>query len=360
MDRPRSPRNPRVVARCQVVFERMGERVVAVSEDLSRRGVYVRTDELLPVGAVTELEVRLPDDTGFAAFARVAHLLTPSAARALGRHVGMGFEFLAAEGGAEALAGYLDDLIDELTPPPSATSAPARVVVAEPGAPLRARIATALTDAGLEVTAFADGAAAYAACQAARPDGVVAALAMPGLDGAGLLRALAVNPRLEGLPVLLIADEISDHVRLEAYRLGVRDLLTRPFLDEELVIRTRRAVASAGRRAERAVLRGDLAEISVATLLSLFEFERKSGVLVAVAAVGDQARLSVARGRVVKIEGTAVGAGRDHLAAALTWDAGHFEFTAGEIPDADEVGVPTTQLLLELARAKDEAERSVG
>lgn len=355
MERSRSPRTPRVVARCQVVFERMGERVVAVSEDLSRRGVYVRTEELLPVGAVTELEVRLPDERAFGAFARVAHLLTPSAARALGRHVGMGFEFLAAEGGADTLAGYLDDIIDELSPAPAPPVAATRLIVAEPSPPLRERLCAALGEAGFEVEAHPDGAAALAACHDAPPDGVVAALAMPQLDGAGLVRALAIHPRFAALPVLLVADELSDHGRLEAYRLGVRDLMTRPFLDEELVIRVRRAVAPSS--ASPAVLHGDLAEISVATLLSLFEFERKSGVL-HLSGGGAPLQVVLAHGRVLRVDGAGPGAARDRLWRALDGSLGRFEFRAGAVTADDELGAPTTQLLLEHARLRDEAGRS--
>ena len=63
MQRSRPSRAPRVVARCRVEFERLDRRVVAESEDLSRRGAFVRTDELLPTGAVTELDLTLPDGT---------------------------------------------------------------------------------------------------------------------------------------------------------------------------------------------------------------------------------------------------------------------------------------------------------
>ena len=45
----RHVREPRLVTRCRVEFERMDQRIVAESEDLSRNGVFVRTEELLPV-----------------------------------------------------------------------------------------------------------------------------------------------------------------------------------------------------------------------------------------------------------------------------------------------------------------------
>jgi len=117
--RIRQTREPRLITRCVVEFERLDDHVVAESEDLSRRGVFVRTDALLPVGAVTELQIALPGQLEFRVIARVAHLLSPAAARALGRHVGMGFEFLETNSdGRQALVDYLDDLLEELTPAP--------------------------------------------------------------------------------------------------------------------------------------------------------------------------------------------------------------------------------------------------
>ena len=45
--------------------------------------------------------------------------------------------------------------------------------------------------------------------------------------------------------------------------------------------------------------------------------------------------------------------------AVLDWHAGHFEFSSCEVVGADELGLPTTQLLLEHARVRDEALRAV-
>ncbi len=353
--RSRLTREPRVVARCEVSFERMDQRVRAESEDLSRRGIFVRTDELLPVGAVTEIDITLPDSLTFKVFARVAHLLSPSSARALGRHVGMGFEFLDTDGGGlEALSAYLDDLIEELTPPATHLPTTMLAYVAEPSAPLRERIAAALEPAGFIVEAFVDGNEIYVAATARPPDVIIAATDMPGMDGLTLVRTLTVHPRLSQVPMVLVSDDPSDLTRLQAFRLGVREYITKPFLEEELVIRVHRVAVSVPRgSAESAMLRGNLAEISIATLLSLLEFERKSGILVVLAA--DQAaRLFVAAGRVVKVEAPGGRDARERLMSLLDWTAGAFEFSGCEVVGTDELGMPTTQMLLEHARISDE------
>ncbi|MBE7447878.1 MAG: DUF4388 domain-containing protein [Kofleriaceae bacterium] len=338
-----------------VEFERLDRRVRAESEDLSRRGIFVRTDELLPVGAVTEIDIELPDGVGFHVYARVAHMLTPSAARALGRHVGMGFEFLDTDsGGLEALSAYLDNLIEELTPPPTTLPSAMTVFVAEPSAPLRDRIAVALEHAGFSVETFVDGPEVYRAAAARPPHVLIAATAMAGMDGLTLVRSLGVHPRLSSVPVVLTSDDASDLTRLEAFRLGVRDYISRPFHEEELVIRVHRVAVSVPRgSAESAMLRGNLAEISLATLLSLLEFERKSGILL-VLGEHEAARLFVAAGRVVKIESPGDAPPRARLMAVLDWTAGEFEFSGCEVVGADELGQATTQLLLEHARLSDE------
>ena len=231
---------------------------VAESEDLSRRGIFVRTDELLPVGAVTEIDITLPDGVTFRVFARVAHLLSPSAARALGRHVGMGFEFLDTDGGGlEALSTYLDDLIEELTPP---RDLPARPRCWSTSPSRRPRCASASPPrsrpAGFIVELFIDGNEAYVATTSRPPDVLIAAVDMAGMDGLSLVRTLTVHPRTSSVPVVLTSDDPSDLTRLQAFRLGVRDYISKPFLEEELVIRV---APGRGQRAPRQRRVGDVA-----------------------------------------------------------------------------------------------------
>jgi len=351
-------REQRIVTRCEVEFVRLGRRIQAVSEDLSPRGVFVRTDELLGVGAVVELSVRLPDGGAFRVVARVAHLLTPAAARALGRRPGMGFEFLEHDSdGRERLLSYLDRLSAEVAPRRIDPLGQSFAVVADPSQPLLDRIENALSAIGFETLLFRSGAEAVAACHELIPDVVIAAIDMPVMDGIALLSRIKGKPQLADVPVVLMGDEATDLTRLQAYRLGVRDVIPKPFTDEELCIRVRRAVLENRRQPVEPVLRGNLAEISVATLLSLFEFERKSGIL-QVKREEELARLFVAAGRVVKVEG-ADGAG-DPLArvmSLLDWRAGRFEFSACEVVAGDELGIQTQQLLLEHARIRDEEAR---
>lgn len=338
-------------------FERLDRSVVAESEDLSRRGVFVRTEELLPAGSVVELDITLPNLIRVGIIARVAHLLAPSSARALGRRPGMGFEFLERDTeGRERLAEYLDDLIEEVTPPPQPIPQRLQVLVADPSEPLLDRLSMALGGAGYEVITFANGAEAFSASLERAPDILITAAEMPLMDGWTLVKMMAARPSLCDVPVLLMDEDASDITRLQAYRLGVRDFVHKPFTDEEMILRLRRIPIDDQAATERVALRGTLGPIAIATLLSLLEFERKSGILVLLREA-QAARLFVATGRVVKVEASGVAESDDprvRLMTVLDWHDGNFEFTACEVVGGDEIGMGTTALLMEHARVRDE------
>ena len=71
-----------------------------------------------------------------------------------------------------------------------------RVVVADDSALMRRIVSNSLTRAGVDVVgAAADGDQALALCERERPDAMTLDLAMPGLDGLGVLRRLKARRR---------------------------------------------------------------------------------------------------------------------------------------------------------------------
>jgi len=354
-------REQRVATSIKVEFKRLGELILAESEDISRHGTFVRTWAFLPVGDIVELTLYLPLGV-CRMISRVVHILSEGAARALGRHPGMGFEFL--EGNRERralLKRYLDDLIEEVTPPPQALPSEMRVLVVESNPRLADRLRSALADDGFTVDTAANGAEAYSACLTRAPDAILAADIMPVMDGWSLVRMLNARPGLSEVPVFLMSDDASDLTRLNAYRLGVRDFIQKPFTDDELCLRMRRLYRPGRSTTAGVILRGSVGEISLAMLLSLLEFERKSGLLFVMRA-SEVARLFVAHGRVVKVEagGPATEPARARLLRVLDWKEGQFEFTACEVVGNDEVGLATQHVLLEHARVRDERDKGKG
>jgi CheY-like chemotaxis protein/Tfp pilus assembly protein PilZ len=355
-------REPRFVLACEVEFDWQGEIIQGVSQDVSKKGIFVRSDRVVPVGEVVELVVRLSEGHAVRLPARVAHVLGDRAATALGRPPGLGFAFAEDSWDGGGPLGRLHDHLEELAPalslPPETGPRATRVLVADGSTPLLERVSTALGNAGFVVGTVTNGAEAFSQCLHAPPDLVLCAADMPVVDGWRLLAMLSTRQDLTRIPVVLMSEHADDLTRLRAYRLGVVDFIPKPFTVAELCIRMRRLSRSQIAGSERVVLRGSLAELGPPTLLSLLEFERKSGVLT----LSNDERIYwivVDAGRVLKVESESdSGKSFDLLMRVLDWDAGNFEFAACQVYDEDEIGRGTTQLLLEHARVRDEQRRS--
>jgi len=109
-------------------------------------------------------------------------------------------------------------------------------------------------------------------------------------------------------------------------------------------------------------LEGALGEISLATVLSIFDLERRSGILT----LYRGPRLDTL-GQVLVREGRVVGAwvwtrrplsGREAFRELLDWREGRFGFRPGVVEAEDQLGGSTAHLLLEAARCFDEGGRA--
>ena len=351
-------RDPRAVATYKVEFDRLGRRVAASTEDVSRRGVFVRTVDFLPAGEVVELFIFLDPQIPVRMVSRVVHVLSRDAARALGREAGMGFEFLEHDPARlEALRSHLAQHIESAATSRERMPNSTRLVVADASSKLLERVSQALGAVGFEVATAQDGGAAYQACLAQRPDVMLTADYLPVMDGWTLMRRFRAHPMLADVPIVLMSDQTGDLTRLSAYRMGARDFIQRPFTDEELALRLKAVAAQSKRTAEQVILRGRIAEVGLSTLLSMLDFERKSGLLLLISH-GAIVTLFVAEGQVVKIDPVPDGrTPRERLLDILDWTDGRFEFLMSDVVGRDEIEFTTPQLLLEHARQKDTGER---
>ncbi len=102
-------------------------------------------------------------------------------------------------------------------------------------------------------------------------------------------------------------------------------------------------------------LSGDLSRFRMPTLLTLADLERTTGEL-RIHRGPQQAIVYLHQGRVVDVEG--LGLPREQQLAALCgWTQGAFELFLRDVDRPDLFGLPTTALLIDLARAHDEAQR---
>lgn len=94
---------------------------------------------------------------------------------------------------------------------------------------------------GYRVVTAGDGGAAFETASQLKPDLIVLDYLMPVADGLETLRRLKQDSNLAEIPVLMISGVHDTHT-LPALKLGVTDLLTKPFLLDELAVRVQRLV----------------------------------------------------------------------------------------------------------------------
>jgi two-component system, chemotaxis family, protein-glutamate methylesterase/glutaminase len=136
-----------------------------------------------------------------------------------------------------------------------------RIVVADDSRLMRRMLSDALGRQGFDVVATAaDGDEALAACRQHRPDALTLDLAMPGMNGIGVLRALREG-RAEPVPVVVVSAFSPAHGAhaVDALAEGAFDLVPKPAFGEELhtfaaeLGRKVEAAAHSGRSRRRAV-----------------------------------------------------------------------------------------------------------
>lgn len=334
-----------------------GKLVRAVSQDLSPFGMFVRLTPPLPVGTVVQV-VLSPNGQRLITTGLVTHALTDAEARTLGRSPGIGVMFRDPVRPQDEQFG--DGVRRLLERHAASQPAPAlRIVVADAETRLLERLSTALGHAGFVVETAANGMEAIGRCLSHAPDVVLVARDMPIVDGLHVLQEMGRHPDLAGVPVMLMGEDASELVRLQAFQLGAMDFIPKPFTVLEVILRARRWARARQRDTERVVLRGALTELALPSLLTMLAQERKSGQL---AITHDQAVawIDVRDGKIVRARSTEHdGDAQAVLMALLDWRHGFFELSGGA-PAGDrdtELDVSVTQLLLEHARLTDEAAR---
>ena len=90
---------------------------------------------------------------------------------------------------------------------------PPLLLVVEDEVPIRAVLCSILEDEGYRAVGVGDGRAALAALATDRFDLVLSDTMMPRLDGVGLARALAADPDLRRIPIVLMSARRSTPAR---------------------------------------------------------------------------------------------------------------------------------------------------
>ena len=121
-----------------------------------------------------------------------------------------------------------------------------RILVADDDGDIRDLVVFKLTQAGYDVEAVQDGAAALQAIEASPPRLAILDVMMPGLSGIDVLRKVRADERLKDLEVILLTAKSRDIDVDAGFATGASDYVIKPFSPRELLHRVNALVARTG------------------------------------------------------------------------------------------------------------------
>ena len=121
-----------------------------------------------------------------------------------------------------------------------------RILVADDDGDIRDLVVFKLTQAGYDVEAVQDGAAAFQSIEASPPRLAILDVMMPGLSGIDVLRKVRADERLKELEVILLTAKSRDIDVDAGFATGASDYVIKPFSPRELLHRVNALVARTG------------------------------------------------------------------------------------------------------------------
>ena len=234
-------------------------------------------------------------------------------------------------------------------------------------------LAKFLGEAGYEVHLASEVRAGFELARTLQPDCILCDVSLPDIDGFWVARRVRTEPSpVATAPFLFLTNAEDTESRLQGLNVGADLYLTRPFRDEEVVAQVGALIDMANRlRKQResftsegpisapgAAFIGDIGQMSVATVLTLLELERRSGHLKVRSDSGQVALLQVESGMLAgatlderPLEPAAV------LRETLRWKKGSFTFRSAEVALLSGARHTIGGLLIEAMRLEDEARR---
>jgi CheY-like chemotaxis protein len=230
-------------------------------------------------------------------------------------------------------------------------------------------LARVLKDKGYAVDVCTEAREGFRKACETNPDCVVCNPDLPDIDGVWLARRL----RTEAGPIakvpLLFVGEIDKDIRTQALAAGADVVVARPPASNDEVAAQVDALVAMARRLDgrkddsgapsslftQAALRGDLSAFPLASLLMMFEMERRSGTVHVVAVSGKRAQLTLADGLFASTEvGGEQRPALEVLREVLSWRAGRFSFQPKESGTLPAPRASVGALVLEAMRLEDE------
>lgn len=117
-----------------------------------------------------------------------------------------------------------------------------KVLIVDDVATNRIVMKVKLTAAGYLPTVAADGQSCIAQAKSALPDLILLDFVLPDMSGPEVLRRLRADPATRGIPVIVFSAARTADARVEAFRAGADEFLTKPLDDQTLMARIRSLV----------------------------------------------------------------------------------------------------------------------
>jgi len=237
-------------------------------------------------------------------------------------------------------------------------------------------LSVAIREAGYDVVVCPFAQEGLDTACADNPDCIICDVDLPDHDGYWVARHVRTHPsRLSVTPFLFLSGLDDEQSRLEGFHVGADVYMTKPFRVDEVVAQIGALVQMAARLRVRrdsmisippssmaSAIEGDLGQMSIATVLTVLEMERRTGVF-EVVSKKRRAHLEMVRGGVIDgtVGGTRVSA-LTALRTMLTWTVGRFSFKPStrvfEVGEGAESNKSLGAFLIEALRLQDEAARA--
>ena len=123
-----------------------------------------------------------------------------------------------------------------------------KILLADDSITIQKVISITFASENYELIIVGDGESAIKRAKEARPDLIMADVAMPGKNGYEVCEAIKNDPALSSIPVLLLAGTFEPLDRPEAERVGADDSIVKPFESQQLLNKVAELLAKAPER----------------------------------------------------------------------------------------------------------------
>ncbi len=232
-------------------------------------------------------------------------------------------------------------------------------------------LAVALRESGYEVMICGSAVEGFEKAVEVQPDCIICDVDLPDVDGFWVARKIRMaSSNVSVTPFLFLSGLDDRDTRIQGFHVGADVYMTKPFRIDEVVAQVGALVQMVSRLRQNrksflslpptdAAMVGDLAQMSIATVLTLLDMERRSGRL-EVSSKEHRAILGIVSGAITSAN--LAGEKRDPLEllrTLLTWNSGRFAFRPDDAQATPQHDNSINALLMEAVRLEDETRASL-